>query len=192
MARNTLRTEFEAICRDYFPRWRNASAWRLKEGPRAKWKDAAGVQRYTTESGYCDDATRTIWISVPRSSPLERKSTIIHECTHAVTGAGHGRLFCSRLRQAASRAAELGEDYLRKALTTEADMYSETPIIRRSHVYSMVQDVLAEIPSASFNRVVQCIARELGVTDAEILKNYPRLRAIYASNAHLYDSTHKK
>jgi hypothetical protein len=73
----------------------------------------------------------------------------------------------------------LGEDVLSKALIDEIKLYSETPIIRRSALYTMVVDILADIPTASFDRVVQWIAHELGQTDAEILKNYPRLRAIY-------------
>lgn len=108
MANHRMRAEFEMICSNYFSRWRGATAWSFKEGPRAKWKDAAGVQRYTSECGYCDAETRTIWVSAPRSSTVERKALIIHECTHAVTSGGHGRQFCSRLRQAAARAAELG------------------------------------------------------------------------------------
>jgi hypothetical protein len=61
----------------------------------------------------------------------------------------------------------LGEDVLSKALIDEIKLYSETPIIRRSAVYTMEVDILADIPTASFDRVVQCIAHELGQTDAE-------------------------
>ena len=58
LARNTLRAEFEMVCSNYFSRWRGGNAWSFKEGPRAKWRDAAGAQRYTSESGYCDTETR--------------------------------------------------------------------------------------------------------------------------------------
>jgi hypothetical protein len=179
MTNHALHAEFEMICGNYFSRWRGATAWSFKEGPRAKWKDSTGATRYTSENGYCDPNTKQIWLSIPRSSPIERKALIIHECTHAVTSGGHGRRFCSRLRRAASRAAELCEDALSTALAAEADMYSETPVIRRSHIYSLVEDILADIPSASFNLVVQCIARELGMTDVEIHRKYLRLCPIY-------------
>ena len=58
MANHRMGAEFEMICSNYFSRWRGATAWRFKEGPRAKWKDAAGVQHYTSECGYCDAETR--------------------------------------------------------------------------------------------------------------------------------------
>jgi predicted metal-dependent hydrolase len=96
--RQDLQAELAAICLAYFPRWRQAKAWTLREGPRGQWLDEAGTVRTTSEYGYCDPATRTLWV---QSGAAQRLVTIIHECCHAVTTGRHGPRFRARLCRAA-------------------------------------------------------------------------------------------
>jgi hypothetical protein len=96
-------------------------------------------------------------------------------------GGGHGKRFCARLRQAATKASSLGEKALSAALLEEARVYSETPVIRARDIYEMVEEILCCNPSWTFGQVIGAIARFLAATESEIIRSYRRLRTIYDS-----------
>ncbi len=108
---------FDDICRDYFPHWRNAHLWQVKEGNRAHWIDAQGEGTYSTEHGYCDIPQRIIWVADANNA------TLIHEICHAITGPYHGKRFQARMRQAAQQAERLGDMALAATLMKEAEGY---------------------------------------------------------------------
>ena len=128
---------FAEICRDYFPRWRNAVHWTVREGSRDQWVDDQGETRYTMEQGYCDSESCTIWVS------NLNKATLIHEICHAVTGPGHGKRFWARMRQAAQRAEARGETDLAAQLQKKVETCATHNVpTTASHVYRRVDEVV--------------------------------------------------
>jgi predicted metal-dependent hydrolase len=105
----SLDATFRALCRDFFPRWRHSTAWTIVEGPHRQWVDSQGNTHTTTETGYCDSTTKTIFLNYGEHGRQHGRAIIIHEIVHAVTSGAHGKRFCARLRQAAERASDLGD-----------------------------------------------------------------------------------
>jgi hypothetical protein len=165
---------FEEICRDYFPRWRNAKHWTLQEGSR-QWVNAHGEIIYNKAQGHCDIAQRVIRVSNSRTV------TLIHEICHAVTGPSHGKRFRARLRQAAQHAEQLGETALALALSQEADGYEpeEGERITPTSIYNMVEDIVRAVPGMTFEEVVDGVAADLGLIPTELHRRARRLRRIY-------------
>jgi hypothetical protein len=166
---------FAEICRDYFPRWRNAQHWELRQGSRGQWIGAQGERLYTTEQGYCDPANRIIWLSDTSTV------TLIHEICHAVTSASHDKRFRTRLRKAAQHAERLGETTLAGALYKEADAYEDetafTPTA--AYVYDKVEEVVRGVPEIAFDAVVDFLAGDLSLTAPELCQQYRKLRRVY-------------
>ena len=53
-----------------------------------------------------------------------------------------------------------------------------------------VERLLADMPRADKAQVLQWIARDLGATEADLLRNYPTLRAEDLANAWAYYRVH--
>src|SRR5207244_5122216 len=136
--------EFIQICQDYFPRWQGMNTWVLKEGPRGSWRGASTILRTTTEQGYCDHDSKTIYVSAP---PEERKATIIHEICHAVTTGGHNKQWRGRLFRAGQRARELAETALATYLEEEANEYAEWPSRGGTSLYGPLEALMSDSPS---------------------------------------------
>ena len=170
----TLAQMFADVCRDYFPRWRNAVHWQVREGSRAQWVDAQGATWCTMEHGYWDSQRHVMWVSDPS------KATLIHQICHAITGPGHGKRFWARLRQAAQRAEERGETDLAAQLLREVETY-ETHIIptTASSVYRRVDKVVGNMPEISFGALVEYLAEEYSMTPPELCRRYLRLHQVY-------------
>ena len=182
---NELEQLFQDTCRDYFPRWRNAPHWKIREGSRAQWGGDDGGTWLSTEAGYCDEETRTIWITPHTNLPL--KVMIIHEICHAVAGKWHGQRFFNRLHQASERATALGDTTLATELQRHIELYNSeaAPYFASApHVYTMVRDGIittkwvADLP---FNYFVDHLASELGMTPDRIHERYRRLRSVWES-----------
>lgn len=174
-----LQTAFLAMCRLYFPRWKACATWTIREGARGSWEDAQGQPHTTREFGYCDAATRTIWIT-----SAQDKATMIHEVCHAVTGAGHGKRFLTRLQTAATQAQLLREPTLAVALRTEVEQYTQSPQVTARTVYGRIEDILCDVPGVTFNQVVESLAYDYAWTPSELLADYPRARAVYETIRH--------
>ncbi len=170
----TLAQMFAEICRDYFPRWRNAVHWQVRAGSRAQWVEAQGDTRDTTEQGYCDSEKRTIWLSDPS------KATLIHQICHAITGSGHDTRFWARMRQATQRAEALGETDLAAQLRREVET-CEMYIVptTASRVYRRVAEVVRNMPEISFSALVEYLAEEYGMTPHALCRRYLRLHQVY-------------
>src|SRR5437867_1252222 len=133
----TLQAELHSICQTYFPRWRNATTWTLREGPRGHFV-SRGRRQTTSEMGFCDMSLKTIWVNCHRD---QRTATLIHEVCHAVAGPGHGKRWCARIRAAGQQAARLGDAGLAAELIKEADSYADTPCVTASEIYCRVEQV---------------------------------------------------
>lgn len=127
--------------------------------------------------GYCDDARRVIWLS-PGLTGNELDASIVHEIVHAVAGPGHTRRFIARLRLAADVAADVAPDRglgaLAVALRTEADLYESTPKMRAGDVYLEIED------AAWQGAPLAVVAAGIGLTQAELLRRYPRAARVHA------------
>jgi hypothetical protein len=164
---------FEDICRQYFPRWRTAHLWEVREGPRGQWVDAQGETRYTTEAGWCDRENRVIWRSRPDNG------TLIHEICHAVRSDYHGKRFLTRLRQAAQQAEKLGDSALATALFKDADDCATGPKPTAPVIYCTVEDLIDSRPERSYEEILDYLAEEFGSTPDELSQRYRRLRHVY-------------
>ena len=166
---------FEDICRQYFPRWRTAHLWEVREEPRGQWVDAQGGTRYTTEAGWCDRAHRVIWTS------RRDNVTLIHEICHAVRDDYHGKRFQTRLRQAAQQAEKLGDTALAAALCKEGEAYASGWALQptATDMYERITDVVRDVPALSFEALVDYLAQDRGFTPPELMQRYRRLRPVY-------------
>jgi len=173
IAESTLRDNLSrTICRAYFPQWRQATTWTIKPGARGQYRDAQGMTLATSEAGYCDDQTKTIWVQA-RDTAI-----IIHEICHAVTGGGHGKTWQAHLA-AARRAAALGDQGLAAALTEEVAGYAAAPPITARTIYRRVPDVLVDTPNVTFAHLVDYLAYDYGLTGPELLAKCSRLQTVF-------------
>jgi hypothetical protein len=172
-----LHRAFTAICQTYFPRWRAASTWTVRLGPRASWTNTHGQVCTSGELGYCDRAARTIWITPPVTHRV-----LIHESCHAVTSGKHNARFCARLRTAAQQAQALGETALATALLEEADGYAAGTPVRASDIYAQVEEMImwSEEQIPSFEAVCDQLCWDYGQAPADLHAWCPRLQAVYA------------
>ena len=177
-----LTSMFQELSRVYFPRWRGAPMWTIRQGSRARWRNAQGEVCTSSEQGFCDDLTKTIWVNT-RPDTLEL--VIIHEICHAVTSGGHDSQFCKRMRAAAKQATQLGNIVLAEKLEREAAMIEEQPRFTSGMAYQQTEDWIHDNPSGNFENIVNGLAYLYGMTPDEVLKQFPRLRDIY-------DRTHRQ
>ena len=173
----SLQAAFSALCRDFFPRWRARASWTVVDGPHGQWVDAQGVTHTTTERGYCDRTTRTIFLQGWRNT-LECRVTLIHEICHAVTTGAHDKRFCARLRLAAQHARAHGDEPLSAQLLAEAEAYESGPVDRASP-YDRIPDILCDHPGATFDHILTTLAYDFAATAPALLEQYPRLHAVY-------------
>ncbi len=104
-----LRKRFTRVMREYFPGFARTSGrhWRVRCAPKGSGQ------------GYCDDATRTVFIH-PNLPTYFLDVVLIHELTHAVLLDGsHGAHFARRLQSTADRAWKLGHEYLAGSLSID-------------------------------------------------------------------------
>jgi hypothetical protein len=173
-----LHATFRALCRDFFPRWRDSASWTIVEGPHGRWVDTQGNTHTTTEQGYCDGMTKTIYVNNGWKDRAECRQLIIHETCHAVTTGSHGTRFCARLRQAAQRASALGDESLSTQLLAEAEAYASGPVDRASP-YDRLQDILCDHPGATFDYILTALAYNYAETAPALSARYPRLHTVY-------------
>ena len=170
-----LHAAFRALCQVYFPRWRSATAWTLREGPRARCVSQERPQT-PSETGFCDTATKTIWIYC---RPDAQTETLIHKMCHAVTGLSHDKRWRMRLRAAGLQAARQGDGALAAKLFGEANAYAEAPRLTATAIYQRVQDVLMDSPATTYEGLVDYLAHAYALTGPELLARCPRLQHIY-------------
>jgi hypothetical protein len=172
-----LDTTFRDLCAHYFPRWRAAAQWTIREGPRAQWHHGTGM-RSTSEQGYCDPANKIIYVQV-RWRDLH--ATIIHEACHAIAGGAHGARWQRRLGQAQAVAAVRGDTLLAASLAADLTSYRLPGLnVSAAVTYGRVEDLLLDVATATLDDVVQSLAYDYSMTPAEVLHRYRRLPYWYA------------
>jgi hypothetical protein len=171
-----LQAAFRAICQVYFPRWHTATAWTLREGPRERFVSQERPQT-PSETGFCDTATKTIWI---HCRPDAQTETLIHKICHAVTGLSHDKRWRTRLRAVGLQATRQGDAALAAKLFGEANAYAEAPRLTATAIYQRVQEVLVDNPATTYERMVEYLAHAYAFTGPELLARCPRLQHVYA------------
>jgi hypothetical protein len=158
-------------------------AWTVVEGPHGQWVDTQGNTHTTTESGYCDSTTKTIFLNYGQHGRQQGRTIIIHEIVHAVTSGAHGTQFCARLRQAAQRASDLGDMTLSAQWRAEAEAY-ESPGLSLGSPYRRIPQIVCENPGATFEQILTYLADEYVETAPALVARYPRLHAVYQRARH--------
>ena len=171
---------FDQVRSDFFPRWDRDGKWRLELGT---YSDS------THEYGYCVPQAKTIWVNPDATIPgmsTGPEWMLIHEICHAVTSGSHGESWKRRMRRAATRARELGNVVLAENLERNVAMYEDAPDIRARDVYSMIDDLLMQLPDASYEMVVTLLGMDLAVRPEELERCYKRLPKEYAERREFY------
>ncbi len=118
---------------------------------------------------------RVIWVSDVGAGRLQ---TLIHEITHAVAGANHGRRWRTRMYSAARTARRLGDMNLAQRLTLDADEYERSEMdggrLRACDVYGQLREMATG--GRRYVDVVRHVARTLGLNDREFRQRYRRSR----------------
>ena len=146
--REYLRGEFDAVCKEFFPRWKNAGEWKVK----ATWKiDPGFFGECHHESShepktiliksegllhsdlkrlvsFYDNRHRT-WhgkiVGVRLTSKQALQCLLIHEICHSVTqyGLPHGKRWRDRMLIASERAKNLGLKKIAQRLYEEIKLH---------------------------------------------------------------------
>lgn len=156
-----LADELVRIRNDYFPDWTDGANWKI-------------VAHQGT--AFCDRENRTIKIRPDTSWSLA--VLIIHEIAHAVTVDDHGPRWQARLRDAAKRAKEIGQDDLAQELEMQLDILSlpASSDVQSDEVYYLVEVAEGEQPALDLSASRRC--RRAGVCpDAD------RIRGCVSRNA---------
>lgn len=168
---NALRSEFESICKVYFPRWRAWRSWKCRVKP----KSIPG-------NGHCLPWRKTIYV---RPDYENLRMLLIHEVCHAVTPLGHGSRWQKRMRSAADRAMAVGDAALAGALTEELAAYSNSVESARGlafpEAYVSIMDFVNEsAKSPSFASTIRAVAYHLGYPREQFVSRYRRARGVWA------------
>ena len=125
MIEEPVLSEFRRICQQFFPRWQAGATWTVHSGYRSD---------ETSESGFCDPATRRLYVA-PYRRISDLRLILVHECCHAVAGLGHEKRWRARMLKAASTAVRIGEAELGELLREEVRAYEAVPKTTAAYVY---------------------------------------------------------
>ena len=141
--------------------------------------------------GYCNTNEKKIIIApdVLRESREERLMILAHEIAHGTRrGHGHGKVWQSKMNQAARRARMTGEDGLADELEKEMAEYLAHPSTPAAAVYGEMKDYLLQYPNASYEQVLDAVSRRNGLTPKEFEQQYRRTRRVYNAERKLIAS----
>lgn len=161
-----LKTEWEMIRKEFFPRWDRARQWKCR-----RVADADGCH------GRCLWDRKIIELAYFTEKTL--LTLLVHEMCHAVTRGGHGAEWLARMTMAAKRADDIGMKSLAGEIRSEVRDYKGSPKITAADIYNRMEDVVCDCEDISFGDAVKGIGREFGMSRREFLSEYPRLRTIY-------------
>jgi hypothetical protein len=152
----------------FFPRWDRRNRWKIRTWSRRNLE------------GFCDRKKRVIEIVGERSNQDEQDLLLIHEICHAIHS-GHGRAWVGRMKKAAGRATELGRDRLAELLEKEIDGYRQSPSssAERAEFYEAIVNIVHGIPDVTLRRAITIIAREKGLLESEVCKQFPRTESVF-------------
>lgn len=155
--------EYERVKELYFPRWDRQGRWRLLVK-----NDIDGLV------GRADPDLKRI--EIKPMSGLELTITVIHEIAHAVAGKGHAKRWQDRMTKAAKHAASVGETKLGKMIDEEVDAYRRSANTGAEEVYSRIADAVHKCAAYEFEKAVELVRREYGLTREQFLHAYPKSR----------------
>ena len=177
-----LNEDYDWVRKNLFPRWDSEIRW------------TCVVDYYGDDRGcygYCNTNEKKIIIApdVLRESREERLMILAHEIAHGTRrGHGHGKVWQSKMNQAARRARMTGEDGLADALEKEVTFYVAQKSTPAAAVYGEVEDYLEQHPNASYEQVLDAVSRRNGLTPKEFEQQYRRTRRVYNAERKLIAS----
>ena len=162
-----LKTEWEMIRRELFPRWDLAKKWKCRL-----------VDDADDADGKCLRDRKIIKLVLFTEETL--LLLLVHEICHAVAGDGHGAKWQARMAVAAKRAKDIGMKSLAVQIRNEVRGYKNSPQVTAADIYERMGEVVRCCRrDISFKDAAQGIAYEYGMSPREVLSKYPRLRAVY-------------
>jgi hypothetical protein len=167
--KSKLRTEWDYVRREYFPRWRNGEQWKVRP-----------VADLNGSRGYCFKESKTIKVCVTEVPESEYRLLLIHEIAHAVTRHSHGAEWMDRMKLAAVRAVKIREAEMGKKLRQEVRAYIDSPKQTAAEVYQRIGECLMDYPAASRGEVLTHMSREFGISRQEFLDTFPRFNIEFA------------
>jgi hypothetical protein len=161
---NELEREFKRIRELYFPTWTDGSNWRIV--------DYGG-------KGYCDRKSKKIKVGNSTEN-YSLPVLIIHEIAHAVTIDDHGDEWVQCVREAAVRAADLGDKQIAGDLQSHIDWTTSPKAydVTNEQVYAEITSA-GDQPKATFEDVVGWVAQNYGQDLETFLERYPYARKYY-------------
>jgi len=172
-----LSAVFAEVKKSYFARFDRERQWRARFG---------SATDMTDEHGYCDDKTRTIFVSrrYLRASRDELAVILIHELTHAVLrSASHGAGFMRRLERAAKKADRLKRSALGALLRAHVVEYKNAERVSPATIYATMRDLVGELRPATFEEALKILGADY--LD-EYLRKCRRLESVYRKEMGLW------
>jgi hypothetical protein len=160
-----LDKEFQSIRKLYFTTWTDGSNWRILE---------------YGGNGYCDRESKTIKVGGSTEN-YSLPVLIIHEIAHAVTIDDHGDEWVQHMREAAVRAADLGDMQLARDLPKHIDWVTgpDAYDVPHEQVYAEIAAAASDQPEATFESVVGWVAQKYGQDLKTFLEAFPQARKYY-------------
>ena len=165
--RNRLKSLFESICKDFFPQWDNAKNWRSKLKPRLPSR------------GLCCHEKKEIQIRTVFENEDELDSLLIHEICHAIAPGNHTKRWNERMVKASKKADELGRHEVASLLSKEVEACKDALRVNAKVIYERIEDIIWEVPDATFNGLFRSIAKEHGMYKSELLSKYTQCRKVF-------------
>ncbi|MGA2465534.1 MAG: hypothetical protein ABSH06_14405 [Thermodesulfobacteriota bacterium] len=165
--RNRLKSSFESVRENFFPKWDKAKKWRAKK----VW--------HLPVMGICCNRLKEIQVRTVFENEDELDRLLIHEICHAVTPGNHPKRWNERMLKASKRADELGRHGLVSLLSKDIEAYKNSFPVKAKDVYGRIEDVVVEIPNITLNGLIRGIAKEFGMYKSELLAKYTQCRKIF-------------
>ena len=168
-SRRRLTEAFRYVHRTFFPKWRKADEWTVKEDPSLPYY------------GRCDDGSRTIFVQSTPEEDDRLHLILIHEICHAITREPHTTKWRDRFKQAGDTAKEIGRQELADLIYDEARRSAanqKPPRLNERLIYSTIEDVILADSNVSFDEAIEAVARLWGIT-LEDVRQFKACKSVY-------------
>ena len=168
MKKGAARKAFDYVRRIFFPGWDRKYAFGLRVVP------------FLASIGRFDNEKKKILLRVIPELEDDLYVLLIHEIAHHVSPY-HGEKWMSRMREAATKALEIGRDTLATKISQEIESYKThsyvlTPGFLRRELEDFVMETRGKVP---YSKIAAAIAHDNGLTRKDLEKRSPMFRKDY-------------
>jgi hypothetical protein len=160
MERGYLSNRFQYVRLHFFPRWDLKKRWNVRYLPNAPF------------AGRCNDKTHEIFIN-RFANEDDLDLLLIHEICH-VRCPSHDTGWQNKFFLMSQRAKDIGRDELSNLILRELHIVRESPPVTAESIYRMIEYCVRDLPSISYNDVVNYVAREHGYTRSALKQKYKK------------------